>query len=187
MTTYTLLGLAVALAMDAFAVAMSAGVVLPQLTARRLFRLSFHFGLFQGLMPVVGWLIGVRMQTVIAAYDHWLAFVLLMAIGGHMMYEALADDDEQRPRRDPTRGWRLVTLSVATSIDALVVGLTLGVLQVEVWYPALVIGVVAALFTLSGMYLGRRIGAMWGQRMEVLGGIILCALAIKILSEHLWS
>ncbi|OQY19314.1 MAG: hypothetical protein B6I36_04540 [Desulfobacteraceae bacterium 4572_35.1] len=187
MAGYTLLGLAVALAMDAFAVAMSAGVVLPQLTSRHLFRLSFHFGLFQGLMPIIGWLVGVRMQGVIATYDHWLAFVLLMFIGGRMVHEAMADDREERQRRDPTRGWLLVTLSIATSIDALVVGLTLGVLQVDVWYPALVIGVVAAMFTLSGMFLGRRIGAMWGQRMEVLGGIILCLLAIKILAEHLMS
>jgi len=187
MTGYTLLGLAVALAMDAFAVAMSAGVVLPQLTARHLFRLSFHFGLFQGLMPIIGWLIGVRMQQIIAAYDHWLAFGLLMVIGGHMVYEAVSADDDDRPRRDPTRGWLLITLSLATSIDALVVGLTLGVLQVDVWYPALVIGIVAALFTLSGMFLGRRIGAMWGQRMEVFGGLILCVLAVKILAEHLLS
>jgi putative Mn2+ efflux pump MntP len=184
---YALLGLAVALAMDAFAVALSAGVVLPELTPRHLFRLSFHFGLFQGLMPIIGWLVGVRLQGFVSAYAHWLAFILLVVIGARMVCEACADEDQQRPRRDPTRGMLLVTLSVATSIDALAVGLTLGLLQVAVWYPALVIAVVAALFTLGGMLLGRRIGAMWGQRMEVGGGLLLCALGLKILLEHLLS
>lgn len=184
MELYALLGIAIALAMDAFAVALSAGVVLPVLTGRHLFRLSFHFGLFQGLMPIIGWLIGARIYNLVAGFDHWLAFGLLMFIGVRMVREAF-DHDEETQRRDPTRGMTLITLSVATSIDALVVGLTLGVLQVDVWYPALVIGVVAALFTFVGMMLGRRVGALWGQRMEVFGGVLLCCLGIKILIEHL--
>ncbi|MBW2185646.1 MAG: manganese efflux pump [Deltaproteobacteria bacterium] len=186
MELYALLGIAIALAMDAFAVALSAGVILPVLTGRHLFRLSFHFGLFQGLMPIIGWLIGARIYDLIADYDHWVAFVLLMFIGIRMVHEAFACDDDA-PRRDPTRGMTLVTLSVATSIDALVVGLTLGVLKVDVWYPALVIGVVAALFTMVGMILGRRVGALWGQRMEVFGGVLLCCLGVKILIEHLMN
>ncbi len=184
MELYALLGIAIALAMDAFAVALSAGVILPVLTGRHLFRLSFHFGLFQGLMPIIGWLIGARVYDLIADYDHWVAFVLLMFIGIRMVHEAF-DRDGEAPRRDPTRGMTLVTLSLATSIDALVVGLTLGVLKVDVWYPALVIGVVAALFTMVGMILGRRVGALWGQRMEVFGGVLLCCLGLKILIEHL--
>jgi len=184
MEIYALLGIAVALAMDAFAVALSAGVVLPVLTGRHLFRLSFHFGLFQGLMPIIGWLIGARIYHYVASFDHWLAFGLLMFIGVRMIQEAFDTDDDSQ-RRDPTRGMTLITLSIATSIDALVVGLTLGVLQVDVWYPALVIGVVAALFTMIGMMLGRRVGAMWGQRMEIFGGVLLCCLGIKILIEHL--
>ena len=181
-----MLVIAVALAMDAFAVALSTGVVLPVLTGRHLFRLSFHFGLFQGLMPIIGWLIGARIYHYVASFDHWLAFGLLMFIGVRMIREAF-DHDEKSQRRDPTRGITLVTLSVATSIDALVVGLTLGVLQIDVWYPALVIGLVAALFTIVGMMLGRRVGALWGQRMEVFGGILLCCLGAKILIEHLLS
>lgn len=184
MELYALLGIAIALAMDAFAVALSAGVVLPVLTARHLFRLSFHFGLFQGLMPIIGWLIGARIYDLVADFDHWVAFVLLMFIGIRMVREAF-DDDDDGPRRDPTRGMTLITLSVATSIDALVVGLTLGILKVDVWYPALVIGLVAALFTVVGMMLGRRVGALWGQRMEVFGGVLLCCLGAKILVEHL--
>lgn len=174
-----------ALAMDAFAVALAAGAVLPELTARRLFRLSFHFGLFQGMMPIFGWLAGMRLHGLIAAYDHWLAFLLLMWIGAKMIHSALAVSAGEKPRNDPTRGLTLVTLSVATSIDALAVGLTLGVLNVSVWTPALVIGVVAALFTLAGMLLGRRVGLLWGKHMEVAGGLVLCGLGCKILFEHL--
>ena len=185
MDQIALLGIAVALAMDAFAVALATGAVLPELTFRHLFRLSFHFGLFQGLMPIVGWLAGIGLQETIAAYDHWVAFVLLLWVGGKMIYEAFVDDDEDATRKDPTRGLTLITLSIATSIDALAVGLTLGVLGVSVWWPSLVIGLVAALFTLTGMLLGRRIGDCWGQRMEIVGGIVLIALGSKILLEHL--
>ncbi|MBN2645781.1 MAG: manganese efflux pump [Desulfuromonadaceae bacterium] len=185
MTFLTFLGLAVALAMDAFAVALAAGAVLPCVTGRHLFRLSFHFGLFQGLMPILGWLAGVRLQEMIAAYDHWVAFALLAWVGGKMIYEAFAHDDGETQRCDPTRGVTLITLSVATSIDALAVGLTLGVLGVSVWWPALLIAVVAALFTLAGMLLGCRIGELWGRRMEVVGGLVLCGLGLKILAEHL--
>ena len=185
MEGYALFGVAVALAMDAFAVALATGAVLPALTPRHLFRLSFHFGLFQGLMPIIGWLAGVRLQEMISAYDHWVAFGLLVWVGAKMIHEAFVDDDDNSERNDPTRGITLVTLSVATSIDALAVGLTLGVLGVSVWWPALIIGVVACVFTLAGMLLGRRIGHLWGQRMEIIGGVVLCCLGAKILVEHL--
>lgn len=185
MDQLALLGIAVALAMDAFAVALATGAVLPELTFRHLFRLSFHFGLFQGLMPIIGWLAGVGLQETISAYDHWVAFFLLLWVGGKMIHEAFSEDEEDAPRNDPTRGLTLVTLSVATSIDALAVGLTLGVLGVSVWWPSLVIGVVAALFTLTGMLLGRRIGDYWGKRMEIIGGLVLLSLGVKILMEHL--
>ncbi|MDY0397075.1 MAG: manganese efflux pump MntP family protein [Desulfuromonas thiophila] len=185
MALATLLGLAVALAMDAFAVALATAAALPCVTGRHLFRLSFHFGLFQGLMPVLGWLAGVRLQQLIAAYDHWVAFALLLWVGGKMLYEAFQPDDGDSPRCDPTRGLTLVTLSLATSIDALAVGLTLGVLGVSVWWPALVIALVAGAFTLVGMLLGCRIGQLWGPRMEMVGGLVLCGLGLKILLEHL--
>ncbi|MCD6525974.1 MAG: manganese efflux pump [Desulfuromonas sp.] len=186
MEGYALLGIAVALAMDAFAVALATGAVLPVLTFRHLFRLSFHFGLFQGLMPIIGWLAGVRLQEMISAYDHWVAFGLLIWVGGKMIHEAFSGADDESARNDPTRGLTLVTLSVATSIDALAVGLTLGVLGVSVWWPSLIIGIVAAVFTLAGMILGRRVGQLWGRRMEIAGGVVLCCLGGKILVEHLY-
>ena len=181
----TLLGIAVALAMDAFAVALATALVLPQVTGRHLFRFGFHFGLFQALMPVVGWLAGLTVQRQLAAVDHWVAFGLLAFVGGRMLWESRQPDDDKALRHDPTRGWRLIALSVATSIDALAVGLTLAMLEVRIWSAAVVIGLVAGVLTVVGMMLGRRLGRAWGPRVEVAGGLVLMGLGVKILVEHL--
>lgn len=180
----TLFGIAVALAMDAFAVALGAGLTLERLTGRHLFRLGFHFGLFQGFMPVLGWVAGMTVQHWISAYDHWIAFGLLAFVGGKMIREALGGDDEEGTPADPTRGWSLIMLSVATSIDALAVGLSLAMLGVSIWTPAAVIGLVCAVLTVVGMLLGRRIGGIWGKRVEIFGGIVLVGIGLKILLEH---
>lgn len=180
----TLFGIAIALAMDAFAVALATGMALNPLTGRHLFRLGFHFGLFQALMPVTGWLAGKSFQHLIADYDHWIAFALLAFVGGKMIREALAPADEEAAT-DPTRGMTMVMLSIATSIDALAVGLSLALLGVSIWTPALVIGLVAGVLTVCGMLLGRRVGAAWGKRVEIVGGIVLCLIGVKILIEHL--
>lgn len=185
MDLITVFGIAVALAMDAFAVALAAGLTLPEMNGRHLFRLGFHFGLFQALMPVIGWLAGLTIQKWIAAYDHWIAFALLAFVGGKMIHEAFADDEETAAS-DPTRGWSLVMLSVATSIDALAVGLTLAMLGVSIWMPSLVIGLIAGILTVAGMLLGRRVSGIWGKRVEIFGGLVLCAIGLKILLEHTW-
>ncbi len=179
----TVLGIALALAMDAFAVALAAGAVLNPLTLRHLFRLGFHFGLFQALMPVAGWLVGISVQHWISAYDHWIAFVLLSVIGGRMIMEAF-DKKKDKGFTDPTKGLTMVMLSVATSIDALAVGLSLAMLGVSIWRPAAVIGLVAGALTVFGMLLGRRMGDNWGKRVEVCGGLVLCIIGLKILLEH---
>jgi len=180
----TLLSMAVALAVDAFAVALAAGLRLERLTGRHLFRLGFHFGLFQAFMPVLGWFAGFTVQRWISAADHWIAFGLLVFVGGKMIIEAFHEGDETSSPSDPTRGLSLVTLSVATSIDALAVGLSLGMLGLTIWFPSLVIGLVAGTLTVAGMLLGRRVAGIWGKRMEVFGGVVLCAIGVKILLEH---
>ncbi len=185
MDLLTLLGIALALAMDAFAVAVATGITLCPLTRRQVFRMAFHFGLFQALMPVIGWLAGRAVLDVISAFDHWVAFGLLLFVGTRMLIGALRHEDEHPVCQDPTRGWELVVLSVATSIDALAVGLSLAVLGATILVPALVIGLVAALLTAIGMVLGRRIGNLWGRRVEVLGGLILIGIGVSILVRHL--
>jgi len=184
-TTLTLIGVAVGLAMDAFAVSIGAGLTLKTVDARQTLRLAWHFGLFQALMPIIGWLAGLSVERWIAPVDHWIAFGLLAVIGGKMIHEALKDDDEETRRGDPTKGWSLVLLSVATSIDALAVGLSLALLDVSIWWPAVVIGLVAGAFTTVGMQLGKRFGALLGRRMESVGGIVLIAIGVKIVVEHL--
>jgi len=182
----SLLALACALAMDAFAVAIVTGLTLNPMTRRHVFRLSFNFGLFQALMPVVGWLAGTAVHRYIAAFDHWVAFGLLAFVGGKMLWEAARHDKKEgSPPADPTKGWSVVVLSVATSIDALAVGLSLAMIGSPIVVPAVVIGVVAAAFTAAGMVLGRRVGAYWGKRVELVGGLILIGIGIKIVIEHL--
>jgi putative Mn2+ efflux pump MntP len=181
----SLVALACALAMDAFAVAIVTGLTLRPMTRRHVFRLVFHFGLFQALMPALGWLAGAAVRQHISAFDHWIAFGLLGFVGGKMLWEALRGHEQERPAPgDPTSGWLLVALSVATSIDALAVGLSLAMLGSTIVVPALVIGVAAALFTAVGMVLGRRIGSIWGKRVEILGGLLLVGIGIKIVIEH---
>jgi len=183
MDLLTLIGLAVALAMDAFAVAVSVGVLLNPITRRQLFRLGFHFGLFQGMMPAIGWLAGIGLRNFFTAYAPWIAFTLLSLIGCKMIYEAVTDFKEEEQRRDPTKGLTLVVLSVATSIDALAVGFSLSLLGLSIWTPAAVIGIITAFLTVLGMLLGRRIGNAWGGRIEIMGGIVLIVIGLKILLQ----
>jgi len=184
-STLTLLGIALGLAMDAFAVAIGTGLQLCEVTRRQTFRLAWHFGLFQAFMPIIGWLAGLTLVAYIAPVDAWIAFGLLAFIGGKMIYEAFKGKDDEGDRCDPTKGWSLVVLSIATSIDALAVGLSLAVLGVSIWYPALVIGVVAGVLTVIGLYLGKRFGALLGRQMEALGGLVLIGIGVKILVDHL--
>ncbi len=179
----TILLLALALAMDAFAVALAAGAALGRADRRQLFRLSFHFGLFQFLMPVAGWFAGVQVERLIAAFDHWIAFALLAFIGGKMIRESF-DHAAARYRTDMTKGMSLVLLSVATSIDALAVGFSLAVVDVSILMPSVVIGLVAGGMTLLGMRLGEKISGRLGRRMELAGGIVLILIGARIVLEH---
>lgn len=187
MAFWALITIAVALAMDAFAVAISTGIALQTVSARQTFRLSFHFGLFQALMPILGWFAGQSFADWMAPVDHWVAFTLLSVIGGKMIWDAFVphSDIEDTKARDPTLGASLVILSVATSVDALAVGLSLSLLRVDVWYPALVIGIVAATFTIIGLRLGQRLGQKIGRRASLLGGLLLVGIGVKIVVDHL--
>ncbi len=183
MSFYEILLIALSMAMDAFAVCLVAGSLGQANTVRPIFRLSFHFGLFQFLMPVVGWLAGHSLEPIIRDYDHWVAFGLLAFVGLHMIEAALHGKEEDRP--DPSRGWTLVGLSVAVSIDALAVGLSLGVLGISVWYPAVIIGVVTSLLSLLALWIGHRFGSRLGKPVEVIGGVVLIGMGLRILLSHL--
>jgi manganese efflux pump family protein len=175
--------IAISMAMDAFAVCLVAGSKGRTSGPRPAFRLSFHFGLFQFIMPVLGWLAGRTVETVIRDYDHWIAFGLLGFVGVRMIYAAARGEDVQS--LDPSRGWTLVFLSVAVSIDALAIGLSLGVLGIPVWYPAFIIGVVTAFLSLLGLRLGHDFGGRFGRPVETLGGVVLIGIGLRILLSYL--
>ncbi len=177
------MAIAVALAMDAFAVAIVTGLTLGAITRRHLFRLGFHFGLFQAAMLALGWFAGTAVRDLVHASDHWIAFILLLLVGGNIIRESFRDGDKPR-NGDPTRSWQLVVLSFATSIDALAVGLSLAMIGTTITIAALVVGLTAAALTLIGMLLGRRIGEFWGRRVEFAGGLILIAIGEKIVLDH---
>ena len=182
-----LLAIALGLAMDAFSVAVATGLTLKTVAPRQYFRLSYHFGLFQFLMPVLGWLAGSTLVGFISGIDHWVALALLSYVGGKMIKESF-DHGEEVPDylvKDPTRGASLVILSVATSIDALAVGLTLALLKVSILLPAVVIGIVAAALTFIGLRIGRYAGQWLGPWMERVGGVVLIGIGLKILADHL--
>lgn len=183
----SLFTIAIALAMDAFAVAVVTGLTLQVLTRRHLFRLSFHFGLFQGIMLAAGWAAGAAVRNYIAQIDHWIAFVLLAFVGGNIIQGALRHDPEASTRTDLTSGWELVMVSVATSIDALAVGVSLGVIGSRILIPAIVVGGTATLLTILGMAVGRRINAGWGRRVELVGGVILIVIGLRIVWQHIMA
>lgn len=177
--------IAIALAMDAFAVAITAGFQIRQLNIRHIFRLSWHFGIFQAIMPVIGWYSGQTVVRLIENYDHWTAFLLLVWVGAGMIKGAFKDENE-RPFIDPTRGKRLVILSFATSIDALAVGFSLAALKVSIVLPVIVIGLVAFIFTTIGLFVGNRLSTSTrtGKQAEIIGGVVLIGIGVKILYEH---
>lgn len=184
MNPATLSGVAVALALDACSVTLGVGVALGGLTRRQTFRLVWHFALFQALMPVLGWTGGRFLEDAIRAWDHWLAFGLLVVVGGRMIADGLGGDGSKTFESDPTRGWSLVVLSVATSIDAMAVGLTIALLDQPISGPALIIGVTTAVMTLAAAVLATRVRLKSARRAGILGGAILIFLGCSIVVRH---
>ena len=177
--------IAFGLAMDAFAVCLGAGTTQHIKGPRPVFRLAFHFGLVPGADADAwaGWSAQPSTQW-IAPFDHWIAFGLLAFVGIRMIRSGLQDEDEA-VTIDPSRGATLIMLSVATSIDAFAVGLSLAVLGVGIILPSIIIGLVAGGMSLLGIFLGGRLGKTFGKRMEVVGGVILIVIGARVVISHL--
>lgn len=186
MVLFDILFIAISLAMDAFAVCISAASGGMIRDKRAVFRLSFHFGLFQFFMPVIGWFIGIKILSYIETIDHWIVFILLAYVGGKMIQQSQSRESVIN-KSNPSRGMNLVILSIATSIDALAIGLSIGVLDIDIWYPSVIIGLVTAALSLVGIRIGNSLGNKFGKRMELAGGIILIAIGFRILITHLLS
>jgi putative Mn2+ efflux pump MntP len=180
LTLLELAGIAVALGFDAFSVALGVGACWTDFRSR--FRLSFHFGIFQSLMPLIGWLAGRQIIPYIRSWDHWFVFGVLMAIALKMLYESWKHDEADAPPTcNPTKGWMLVGLSVAVSIDALGVGLTFGGLERHQVLYIIVIGLAAIAMTAVGMVIGAKASSKLGVWAERAGAAILALVAVKLL------
>ncbi|HEY70545.1 MAG TPA: manganese efflux pump [Anaerolineae bacterium] len=184
MTFIEIFMLAVGLAMDSFSVSLGAGASGYAMDPRSAVRLAFHLGLFQFLMPIVGWCLGNSVAQLIASFDHWIAFLLLLFVGGRMIRDGFQDGATPFAA-NPSRGFTLVLLSVATSIDALAIGLSLAMLGISIWYPSVVIGVVTGMISLGGVPLGAKLGHKLGKRAGIVGGLILFFIGLRILITHL--
>jgi len=172
------------LAMDAFAVSITSGLTIKRLRISHALRIGIAFGGFQALMPVVGWLVGLSLRDLISDVDHWVAFGLLSFVGCKMIYGSLQMESHKK-RIDPLNVCVLFMLSVATSIDALAVGVSFAFLKVSIVTPVVVIGIVTFLLSFAGVYVGNRLGHFFEKKIEIVGGLVLIGIGIKILVEHL--
>lgn len=170
--------------MDAFAVSLSAAATGIINSKRAIFRLSFHFGLFQFLMPVIGWFAGSKLLPLISSFDQWIAFILLQFVAIRMVFTGFKEDKPSF-KNDPSRGTNLVLLSVATSIDALSIGFSLAMVNINIWYPSVIIGLVTAVLSIIGIQLGNLFSEKLGKSMEIAGGILLSGVGIHILISSL--
>ena len=182
MTFLELLVIAVGLSMDAFAVSIAKGLAVREVRLRHLVVTGAWFGGFQALMPVVGYMLGASFSTFVANVDHWIAFVLLGVIGSNMIRGSFCGDDEAHDADFSAR--KMFPLAVATSIDALAVGVSFAFLGVSLWSAAIVIGITTYLFSVAGVRIGHRFGSRYQSKAEFLGGVVLVLMGLKILVEH---
>ncbi len=182
---FTICGIAVGLAMDAFAVSIVSGSVFKGLQIKHALRMALFFGVFQAIMPLIGYAAGNMFAGYIAACDHWIAFVLLGVVGSKMIYESFKFRKVGEKPKNPSNLTVLLMLSIATSIDALAVGITLSVITTSIMAAVMVIGIITFVMSYGGFELGKRIGHFFENKIEVIGGLILIGIGIKILITHL--
>ncbi|VVB50841.1 manganese efflux pump MntP [uncultured archaeon] len=179
----SILLIALSLSADAFAVAVSKGLAAKKLRVRDALKVGLFFGAFQAVMPVLGWFLGGSVRDLISGFDHWIAFLLLLYVGQKMMRESLTK--EERKSSESLSLSVMLLLSVATSIDAFAVGLSLSFLRTPIMYPAILIGAVTFTVSTAGFIIGRKTGHLIDKKTELAGGIILILIGLKILAEHL--
>ena len=184
MNIISIIFIAFGLAMDAFAVSITSGLTIKSLKINNTLKIAAFFGLFQAIMPIIGWLAGLSFREIISDVDHWIAFGLLFLIGCKMIYES-SKMEVNNNKINPLNVYVLLILSIATSIDALAIGLTLSFLNVSIILPSIIIGAITFLLSVIGVYFGNKFGHYFVRKIEMVGGFILIGIGIKILSEHL--
>ncbi|WP_307903801.1 manganese efflux pump MntP [Haliovirga abyssi] len=180
MSLVSILLIAIGLAMDAFAVSISSGIAIKNLKIGHSIKIGSFFGVFQAIMPILGWLAGNSFVKYAGKYSRWVAFLLLLFIGGKMIYESFVIE-ESEAKKDVLSMINLLLLAIATSIDALAVGVTFSLLKIDVMEPSVIIGIVTFFISVIGVYLGNKLGDLFGNKIEIIGGIILIGIGVKIL------
>ena len=181
-----ILMIAVGLAMDAFAVSICQGLKLPGLKIRDALIIGFTYGFFQAMMPVIGYFLGIQFESYITAFDHWIAFVLLGIIGLNMIREALGKDEDSDKEKEYKINFKeQMIMGIATSIDALVIGITFAILKTNILVAASSIGIITFMIAAGGVYIGHFFGARFKNKAELIGGIILILIGVEVLLEHL--
>ena len=183
MEVYALFILAIGLSLDTFAVSVTCGLIEKKIKFLPASRIAIIFAIFQSVMPIIGWLLGLSIKKYIVQVDHWIAFGLLFLVGIKMIFESLKNDEEKK--FNPQDIKVILFLSVATTIDAFVIGITLAFLNVKLILASLIIGAVTYIASMLGMLFGKKLGSHFGKKMEIIGGLILISIGIKILIEHL--
>lgn len=192
--------IAVGLSMDAFAVSITNGIIIKDFKIAHALKVGLYFGVFQALMPLVGWLAGSQFKDYITSIAHWIAFILLAFIGGKMIREAYGNNSkankseeglhevaisvQETEQEDPLRMSRLIMLAVATSIDALAVGVSFAFLNVSILWAAFIIGIITFVICVAGVFIGKSFGGLFQKKAEIIGGVILICIGLKILLEH---
>ncbi|PKQ63202.1 hypothetical protein BZG02_10635 [Labilibaculum filiforme] len=177
--------LALGLSVDSFAASVCSGLAIKKIHFFQAIKIAFFLGIFQGGMPIIGWYTGWELKDLIKDFDHWIAFILLAGMGGKMIYESIFVK-EKDCAFNPLKLVVLIGISIATSIDALIVGLSLAFINVNIWFPAIVIGAITFIVSMLGMLLGKKIGNKLSQKFEILGGAILILIGLRILIEDLF-
>ncbi|MBN1628002.1 MAG: manganese efflux pump [Deltaproteobacteria bacterium] len=184
MTLIAVFLIALALAMDAFAVSVASGIAIKKLRIGHAFTIALWFGIFQSIMPLIGWIGGVSLRDLLSSIDHWVIFGLLLFIGLKMIWEAFQIEPIEKGL-NPLDVRVLFTLSLATSVDALATGVSFALLGIPVVMPVLIIGAVTFILSFAGVWIGDRSGDFFGKKMEIVAGIILIAIGVKVLISHL--
>ena len=187
MTLLEIFLVAIGLSMDAFAVAICKGLAMPQINKKQTLLIGAYFGVFQALMPLLGWLLGTSFSRYIQAFDHWIAFVLLAFIGGKMLWDVFHEKEESAAEKSDARldHKELFMLAIATSIDALAVGIAFACLDVQIWSSVSIIGCVTLVLSFCGVWIGNRFGNRFEKKAEIAGGVVLILIGVKILLDHL--
>ncbi len=187
MNILSLILIGVGLSIDSLAASITTGACCKRIRTGHIFKVAVFMAVFQGVMPYIGWLIGSSFKSVIEDYDHWIAFFLLFLIGFKLIYEGITASDDNCSNFNPSNNLLLIGMAIATSIDALVVGIGFGIIDINIYLAMVIIGILTFLFSSSGVIIGRKIGNKINTGIDVFGGVVLIGLGVKILLSHVYN